>query len=289
MGITLPEQLDWLDQAREAEADLGFLGRMLALCSLPRTDQGKRSQFVRINGPFSLAMSAGATGKLPYGNLPRLLLAWVSTEAVRTGRRELVLGKSLRHFMGHLGINNDGGVPRRRLRDQMERLFSCAISLHYRGDAKSIHLAGVIAEKAVFWWDYDRPDMDTLFPSEIRLSQPFFDSIVRQPIPINLNCLHALRRSSLGLDLYLWLTYRTFSLTQPLALTWKQLYIQHGPFPEKAGDNVTVQNFRKKCLRELKKIKLAWPDLHYTTERGRLILHPTPPQIPAKRDPDAYA
>ena len=289
MGTTLQEQLDWLDQAREADADLGFLGRMLALCCLPRTDQGKRSHFVRTNGPFSLAMSAGASGKLPYGNLPRLLLAWVSTEAVRTGRRELVLGKSLRHFMGHLRINNDGGVPRRRFRDQMERLFSCAISLHYRGDAKSIRLAGVIADKAVFWWDYDRPDMDTLFPSEIRLSQPFFDSIVRQPIPINLNCLHALRRSTLGLDLYLWLTYRTFSLTQPLALAWKQLYIQHGPFPEKAGDNVTVQAFRKKCLRELKKIKLAWPQLHYTTERGRLILHPTPAQIPDERESDAYA
>ena len=65
MGTTLQEQLDWLDQARQADADLGFLGRMLALCSLPRTDQGKRSQFVRTNGPFSLAMSAGANGQAP--------------------------------------------------------------------------------------------------------------------------------------------------------------------------------------------------------------------------------
>ena len=244
---------------------------------------------MRANGPFTLAMSAGATGKLPYGNLPRLLLAWVSTEAVRTGKRELQLGKSLIGFMRRLGIENDGGYPRRRLREQMERLFSSAISLHFRGEGKSVHLAGVIAEQAVFWWDYKRPDMDSLFSSEIRLSQPFFDSIVRQPVPIDINCLQALRKSSLGLDLYLWLTYRTFSLREPLSLTWKQLYVQHGPFPEKAGDNVTVQAFRKKCLRELKKIQLAWPQLNYSTERGRLILHPTPPQIPDEREPDAYA
>ena len=32
--------------------------------------------------------------KLPFGNLPRLLLAWVCTEAVRTQNRELALGKS---------------------------------------------------------------------------------------------------------------------------------------------------------------------------------------------------
>ena len=43
-------------------------------------------------------MVAGGGNKLPYGNLPRLLLAWVSTEAVRTQSRVLVLGKSLSEF-----------------------------------------------------------------------------------------------------------------------------------------------------------------------------------------------
>ena len=33
-------------------------------------------------------MLAGAGNKLPYGSLPRLLLAWVSTEAVRTHRHD---------------------------------------------------------------------------------------------------------------------------------------------------------------------------------------------------------
>ena len=223
MGTTLQERHDWLDEAREADADLGFPGRMLALCSLPRTGQGKRSHFVHTNGPFTLAMTAVGTPRLLYGNLPRLLLAWVCTEAVRTGRRDLVLDNSLHAFMGRLGIDNDGGVRRRRLRDQMERLFICVISLQYRGDDKSVRLAGVIADRAVFWWDCDRPDMDSLFPSEIRLSQPFCDSIVRQPVPIDLNCLHALRRSTLGLDPYLWLTCRTVSLNQPLAWTWQQV------------------------------------------------------------------
>ena len=67
MGTTLQERLDWLDEAREADANLGFLGRMLALCSLPRTGQGKRSRFVRTNGPFTWAMTAvGTPGLLHY-------------------------------------------------------------------------------------------------------------------------------------------------------------------------------------------------------------------------------
>ena len=41
--------------------------------------------------------------------------------------------------------------------------------------------------------------------------------------------------------------------------------------PAKASDKRTVQNFRYKVLRKLKKIKLAWKDLNYTTAPGVLI------------------
>ena len=76
---------------------------MMALCSLPRTNPGNRLQYKRVNGPFTLYMTAGGGNKLPYGNLPRLILAWVSTEAVRTQSRELVLGSSLSEFMRNAG------------------------------------------------------------------------------------------------------------------------------------------------------------------------------------------
>jgi hypothetical protein len=72
---------------------------MMALCSLPRTNPGDRLQYTRRNGPYTLVMFASGKTKLPYGNLPRLLLAWVSSEAVRTQSRELVLGRSLAEFM----------------------------------------------------------------------------------------------------------------------------------------------------------------------------------------------
>ena len=45
------------------------------------------------------------------------------------------------------------------------------------------------------------------------------------------------------------------------------------------SDKRTVDNFRTKCLRELKKIKIAWPELNYTTAKGVLILHPSTPAI----------
>ena len=98
--------------ASEAEADLGFMARMMALCSLPRTNPGNRLQYKRVNGPYKLIMFSSGETKLPYGNFPRLLLAWVCTEAVRTQSRELILGKSLSEFMRALGVyTTDGKAP----------------------------------------------------------------------------------------------------------------------------------------------------------------------------------
>ena len=115
--------------------------------------------------------------------------------------------------------------------------------------------------------------------SKIRLGEDFFNEIICHPVPIDMNTLTALKRCSLGLDLYLWLVYRTFALRAPQRLSWRQLYRQFGLHPSKASDKRTVQNFRRQALRELKKIKLAWPGLNYTTAKGVLVLHPSTPSI----------
>ena len=101
-----------LVNASEADPELGFMARTMALCSLPRTNPGKRKEYKRVNGPFTLYMVAGGGNKLPYGNLPRLLLAWVCTEAVRTQSRVLVLGKSLAKFMRELVSTTAAAIPK---------------------------------------------------------------------------------------------------------------------------------------------------------------------------------
>ena len=274
------DQVNALVRASEADPDLGFMARMMALCSLPRTDPGDRHQYKRTNGPFTLYMNATADNKLPYGNLPRLLLAWVSTEAVKTRSHILILGTSLAEFMRELGVYNSGGQPQTRLRNQMKRLFGCSVTLIYEDEHGSRFVSTHIAESGEFWWNPTRPDERSLWDSKIELSEKFFQEIINHPVPLDMNTLTALKRSTLGLDLYLWLTYRTFALRAPLRLTWPHLYRQFGAHPAKASDNNTVQAFRYKVLRELKKIKAAWPGLNYTTPPGVLILHPSTPAIP---------
>ena len=54
-----------------------------------------------------------------------------------------------------------------------------------------------------------------------------------------------------------------------MRLSWRQVYRQFGVDPSRASDKRTVDAFRTDCLRELKKIKLAWPDLNYAAAQGR--------------------
>ena len=287
--FTREDQIESLVAARDADPDRGFMARLMTLCSLPRTNLGDQLQYKRTNGPYKLIMIAGGDNKLPYGSLPRLLLAWVCTEAVRTQSRKIVLGKSLAEFMRTLGIYNSGGSPQTRLRNQMKRLFNASVSLIYEGKNVSRSINSVVASRTEFWWNERKPDEPVLWDSTIELGHDLFDEIIRNPVPLDMNILKGLKRSPLGLDLYLWLTYRTFNLTGPHALSWRQLYEQFGAEPSKARDKITVQAFRRKVLRELAKIKTSWPALHYRVKRGtrgekngQLILHPSPPTIATK-------
>ena len=159
--FTRLDQVEQLVRASEANPETGFIAWLLALCSLPRTNPGRRLQYKRVNGPYTLIMTAvGQTG-LPFGNLPRLLLAWVSTEAVRTQSRELFLGDSLSEFMRKLGmapIRGGSRGDRTRLRNQIKRLFNAHIQLAYEDEQVSASVNSPVANRTEFWWNERKPN-----------------------------------------------------------------------------------------------------------------------------------
>ena len=194
------DQVNQLVSAREADPDRGFLARTMALCSLPRSNPGDRHQYTRANGPYKLIMSTTGTYKLPFGNLPRLILAWLCTEVVRTRSREIVLGKSLSDFMRALGVYSSSGGKYTRLRNQMKRLFGCTVSMTYEDKHGDQFVSSLIAERGEFWWNERKPDEPMLWDSKIYLGEAFFNEIIRHPVPLDMNTLTALKRSPLGLE-----------------------------------------------------------------------------------------
>ena len=137
--------------ASETDPERGFLGRIMALCSLPRTNPGSQIRYIRRNSPCALVMTTTGLHKLPHGSNSRLMLAWVCTEAVRAGSREIVLGRSLSEFMRKLGISSTDGRRQARLRNQMKRLFNRSVQLNYTAAGRETSAPALVAELTDFW------------------------------------------------------------------------------------------------------------------------------------------
>ena len=87
----------------------------------------------------------------------------------------------------------------------MNRLFSCTVSLIYEDESGFARVTSPVADKHEFWWNERKPGERVLWDSKIHLGEAFFNEIINHPVPLDTNILTALKRSSLGLDLYLWL------------------------------------------------------------------------------------
>lgn len=266
------------EQAREAGA-LGYMARVMVQATMPhRKFDG--DVFERKNGAFSLAMIAHPGIGLPYGTYPRLVLSWLTTEAVRTKSPELTLGPTLSGFMDQLGLLPTGGRwgTIHPLRDRMTRLFTCAVSCVYRDET---HAAGEriqIARKFKLWWDPKRPEQAALWESTVTLSRDFFEEVVDRPVPIDLRALQALKHSSMTLDIYCWLTYRFSYLRKKTEIPWPMLQAQFGAgYPETAQGQ---RDFKKKFLKYLQPVLVIYPEAKVAEGSYGLVLTPSKPHIP---------
>lgn len=270
-------------------ADIAFMARQLVQATLPHSDPGKMEAWQRTNGNLTLIIRPGWDRKkcrpigYPYGVIPRLLLFWITTEALRTGSPRLELGTSLNAFMRDLGLNPaTGGGPRsdaRRLRDQMSRLFRATISFEIEEGQGNQWVDMQVAPKGELWWDFCAPDQQGLFHSWIELNPIFFQAITNAPVPIDMRALRALKRSSLALDLYSLVSYRAFVATQTgkaQFVTWEQLMGQLGT------EYTHVQHFRAKAKAALLKIKAVFPGVKLGPKQGGLHVLPGASAVPSR-------
>lgn len=262
--------------------DIGFMARAMVQATLPHRDP-KTIQFTRHNGNYSLTITATAEGVgLPFGPYPRLLLAWIATEAVRTKSRELVLGNSMNGFMEQLGLIPTGGrwgsVP--RLRNQMLRLFTAAFSCRYADDTRKSGINMQVIRAYNLWWEPKKPEQKGLFESTISLNEDFFNEITERPVPISMDVLEALKGSALALDIYCWTTYRASYLKRPMVIPWEALQGQFGS--DWADTKEGRYGFKREFLAKLVMVKVYYPDLVCEEAEHGLLIAPSRTHIPRR-------
>jgi hypothetical protein len=272
-------------EAEEAKAAgaLGYMARALTQATMPHAPT-EESEFERRNGAFTLTMFARRDVGLPYGSVPRLLMAWLTTEAVRTKEPLLSLGPTLSSFMAELDLVPTGGRwgTITRLREQTRRLFSCAISANYSDDSKDFGQNFFVADRYELWWSPKEPNQAALWQSNVTLNPTFFREVTTYPVPIDLRALKALKRSPLALDIYCWLTYRLSYLKAARVIPWPALQMQFGAgYPDNAQG---LRDFKKNFLKQLRKVLLVYRHAKVAEGVNGLELKPSRTHIPKTLD-----
>jgi hypothetical protein len=282
---------------QNTKQDLGFLARVFAQMGLPHSDPGDHVKtFERRNGIYRLKLTADEESHLPYGSIPRVLLAFVGTEAVRTRSREIYLGKNLSEFLRdklHMQVSGGARGTITAVREQAWRLFTCTISVSVETaaeDEQYRRLNRMLLTEDIQMWSRKRSNTKApgCWQSHLELSQKFFDYLIEHPVPIDWNAVRRLSRSSLALDLYFWLTHRMSYLRQQTTVPWfgpGSLFEQLGS--DYKDDRFGRRAFRTKVIERLLKIlePEIWPDCHVQASEIGLVLRPSRthvPKLPAK-------
>jgi hypothetical protein len=243
------------------------------MVNLPYRDPGKDCKnWHRRNGFISIdIVSAYRDGKsvgIPYGTYPRLILAFLVTQAVKTQSPMLYLGKSFADFLKLIGVEK-GGNTRKQLQKQLDRTLSASFAWSYTADKQWSRENIQISHKSQLWWDEKQPEQQSLWESYIKLNTDFFNEIIRNAVPLDLRVLSILKNSPLGLDLYMFIAWRVFKMDKPVFISWQSLQEQLG------GQYADLKEFSRKCRSHIKKIQAIRPDLNVTFVKGRLCLKPS--------------
>ena len=270
----------------DEDSGIGFLYSGWCQAALPHRrledSQGWQVSGERVVLVVEPGMRSGPAGKpvhvgVPYGSRARLIMLYLQSEALRTGNREVELGKSLRDWLTRLGIPV-GGKSVEAVREQAERISRCKLSFEVKAGISKGLVNQTIVDTAIFL-DLDDETQGFLFVEKARLSEGFFEQLKRHPVPLEEPAIRAVNNNSMALDLYAWLAYRLHALKGPTPVSWRALKPQFG-----MGFG-RMDNFRARFLDNLKLALAVYPAARVEVDEAGLILHPSRPPVSPKARP----
>lgn len=206
---------------------------------------------------------------IPYGTYPRLILAYLITQAVRTQSPIIYLGKGFKNFINLIGLEK-GGHQFKNVKKQLERVLSSSFSWTYETEEMQSRTNIQVSHQAHLWWKpLEHSNVFSVWESYIELNHHFFNEIIRHAVPLDFRILSVLKNSPLGLDLYMFISWRVFNLHKPVFISWESLQQQLG------GQYADVKVFARDCRTHINHIQALRPGLNINFVKGRLCLKPS--------------
>jgi hypothetical protein len=265
--------------------DMAFTHTVLCQVGLPRAKVEGR-EFMRQSGSAWVNIQAGVLDEgrgpvlqpIPYGVMPRLALAWVSTYAVRHQQREIPIGGSASEFLRLMGLDT-AGRRYQTLRTQMHALAAARLQLGFKGRTYSKQPV----EQFDAWVADRATGQRPLWPGVMVLSEDYYGSLIESAVPLDNRALHALTGSALALDVYAWLAHRLHRLSgRGVTLHWKALRDQ---FAQEYQGKDPDKDFKKQFLAILRQVLAVYPQAKVKVVQGGILLISSQPPIPYKGGP----
>ncbi len=208
---------------------------------------------------------------VPYGARARMILLYLQTQAIRTGSREVALGRSMRDWMERMGLSV-GGETARALREQAARISACSLKFFWEDGASDGFERAAIVRSGLRFHAED-PAQGSLWEDRVLLDETFFAALRDHPVPLLEAAIRQLCDRSMSLDIYVWLAWRLHSLTRPTSISWPALHAQFG-----TGFKA-VRQFKPRFIEALGAALAAYPEARAELEEKAMTLYPARPPV----------
>ncbi|WP_158745520.1 replication protein RepA [Acidisphaera sp. L21] len=254
---------------------MGFTYSGFALTSLPH--KPPKELFWRREGHnITLLLESGRDRVgvpvgVPYGSYARFILLFLQSEAVKTGSREIELGRSMRVWLGTMGLSI-GGQTYKAVSEQAKRISNCRLQFFATKGEKEVMRHGGFVDGSITMAGLDS-DQPALWNDRVLLNKEFYRALREHPVPVSEAGLRAIGPRSMVIDVYIWLAYRLHSLTNDATVSWLSLHGQFG-----AGFQL-LRKFRAHFIECLELATAAYPDARVEVTEAGVILKPSRPAI----------
>ena len=272
------------DIALDNPHDILFQHTMLCQTGLPYRNQNELRIWTRQNGRVSLEIEAGRALHpktkqyvdlpLPFGTKARLVLIHLNSQAVKTGSPVIEVENTLTAFVKSLLKRSPNGREVRDFKNQLSALSTATIRLSILEEHRAVQINTHIITAFDIWFAKNQ-NQRVLWPSTVRLSQEYFDTLVNHAIPLDERAVAALSHSAMALDVYVWLAQRLHRINpgKPQFVPWVSLHEQFGQGFSR------IRKFREKFLHVLLQVQTQYSAARIEAGRGGLTLRQSPPPI----------
>lgn len=210
---------------------------------------------------------------LPYGPKARLLLMHLNSEAVRRQSPVIPVEETMTAFFRRLMGRTQDGRQTKMLKGQLSALAAAQFRIGITSPEGALQVDTKVVGAFNLWFEKD-DSQRVLWPSTLKLSLDYFESLNRFAVPLDERAIAALAHSAVALDIYCWLAQRLHRISpdRPQLVTWVNLQEQFGQ-----GYN-RIRKFREFFTGLLPQIRSAYPDSRFEADgRGMTLFHSPPP------------